>query len=136
MWRALFWLGVLWLGIAWALTACASDAVMPVGSGSAAPPGTPLAGDAANGKTKFAASCASCHGIGAKGITMLGKSLVGTAFIQNISDADLVAFIRKGRLADDPANTTRIEMPARGGDSTLTEQDLVDIVVYLRGLQK
>jgi disulfide bond formation protein DsbB len=106
------------------------------GGTSAAPTAAPAKGDPAKGATKFAGTCAGCHGPDATGISGLGKDLTTSTFAKGLSDADLVAFILKGRPAGDPANTTKVDMPAKGGNPALTEDDLYDIVAYLRTLQK
>lgn len=92
------------------------------------------AGDPARGKTLFSGTCAACHGVDAKGIPGVGKNLV-TGFAKDTADAPLVEFIKKGRDATDPQNTTGIPMPPKGGNPALTDQDLLHIVAYLRTLQ-
>ena len=107
------------------------------GGGSAGTP-TPSGpiGDASVGQEKYAGTCASCHGPDAKGITGLGKDLTTSEFVKGQSDADLVAFVTQGRDASDPANTTGVAMPPKGGNPALTEQDIYDIVAYVRTLQE
>lgn len=90
----------------------------------------------ATGQRLYQANCASCHGLDALGISGLGKSLVGTQFMQNNSDAELIAFIVEGRSATDSANTTGIPMPPRGGNLALSDADIADIVAYLRSLEE
>lgn len=119
--------------------ACAEEA--PVGPGDAGEPGEPVTttagggGTAAAGEALFTSSCQPCHGPGAVGIEGLGKRLAQSDFIGGLNDEDLVAFIAAGRAADDPANTTGIAMPPRGGNSSLSDDDLAAIVSYLRTLQ-
>jgi cytochrome c1 len=50
-------------------------------------------------------------------------------------DLALVAFVKVGRPATDPLNTTKVDMPTRGGNPALTDEDLNNIVVYIRSLQ-
>lgn len=95
-----------------------------------------LVGDAAAGKTKFEGTCSSCHGPDAKGIPSLGKDLTTSEFAKGLPDAELILFLTKGRPASDSANTTGIDMPPRGGNPALTDQDLADIVSYVRTLEK
>lgn len=95
-----------------------------------------LTGDSAKGRTAFVGTCSACHGPDAKGVPGLGKDLTKSDFAKGLSDADFLLFIAKGRPASDPLNTTKVDMPPRGGNPTLKDQDLADIVVYLRSLQK
>jgi len=120
----------LLLALSLALAACG-------GSAPAAPtkPAGPV-GDASKGAQKYAGTCASCHGPDATGIAGLGKDLTTSDFAQGKSDADLVAFVKVGRSTSDPANTTGVDMPAKGGNPALSDQDLADIVAYLRTLEK
>ncbi|MER3467092.1 MAG: hypothetical protein C4312_00305, partial [Thermoflexus sp.] len=89
-------------------------------------------GDPAKGKELFAGTCASCHGPDAKGIPGLGKDLTTSAFVRQQTDAQLLEFIKKGRPATDPANTTGVDMPPKGGNPALTDQDLADIIAFIR----
>ncbi len=100
-----------------------------------APPAGPK-GDAAMGQTKFTATCSACHGPAGEGVTGLGKDMTTSTFIKGLSDAELVEFIKKGRPVSDPANTTQVDMPPKGGNPALSDQDLADIVAYIRTLQK
>ena len=87
----------------------------------------------AHGQTLYA-TCAGCHGMDALGVPNLGKNLVGTEFMRTHSDQELVQFIITGRPLWDPANTTGIDMPSRGGNPMLTDDDILAIIIYLRSL--
>jgi len=89
-----------------------------------------------DGKKLFEATCASCHGSDAKGMPHLGKDLTTSKFAIGLSDKELVAFIKKGRSTSDPANTTGIAMPPKGGNPSLTDQQIQAIVGFLRSLEK
>jgi disulfide bond formation protein DsbB len=91
-------------------------------------------GDVAAGQEAFNASCASCHGKDGLNPTV-GKDLIASTFVTDTSDADLVTFIETGRGTDDPANTTGVAMPAKGGNPSLSAEDLQGIVAYLKSLQ-
>jgi disulfide bond formation protein DsbB len=80
-------------------------------------------------------TCVACHGAGAVGVAGLGKPLVNNAFVQSQDDDALLAFIQKGRDPSDPMNTTGVGMPAKGGNPALSEDDILDIIAYLRTLQ-
>jgi disulfide bond formation protein DsbB len=89
-------------------------------------------GDAVAGKAKFATTCVSCHGPEGKGMPGLGKDLTTSDFVTAITNTDLVEFLKIGRPASDPANTQGVDMPPRGGNPALTDDDLLNIVAYLR----
>ena len=117
------------------VAACAGggpSAARPAGGVAAAR----SAGDPTKGKELFTQSCVACHGPDAKGLPGLGKDMTTSAFIKEQSDAQLIDFVKKGRPASDPANTTRVDMPARGGNPTITDAQLGDIVAYIRTLQR
>jgi mono/diheme cytochrome c family protein len=89
----------------------------------------------AAGKARFEKTCSTCHGKDATGMPKLGKNLHENQFIQSKTDDEMVKFIETGRPAWDPANTRGVDMPPRGGDPTLTEKDIRNIVAFLRTLQ-
>ena len=91
-------------------------------------------GDATHGAEVFAGTCATCHGPDAMGIEGLGKSLHANAFVADKNDAEMLAFVKIGRPAGDPLNTTGVDMPPKGGNPSLTDQDLVDVIAYVRTL--
>jgi mono/diheme cytochrome c family protein len=86
------------------------------------------------GRTTFLTVCAACHGPKATGIKGLGKPLIGSVFFNGHTDAELLAFIQKGRPVNDPLNTTGVMMPARGGRPSLTDDDLKNVIAYIRSL--
>lgn len=86
----------------------------------------------AKGKQVFKQTCVACHGEDGKGIEGLGKNWTTSAFIAESSDDELVAFLKVGRSIDDPANTTGVLMPPRGGNQNLSNDDLRNVVLYMR----
>jgi len=92
-------------------------------------------GDATHGEELYQGTCAACHGADATGIDGLGKDLHNNEFTNSLTDPELIAFLEVGRPASDPLNTTGVDMPPKGGNPALTDQDLQDIVAYLRTLQ-
>jgi cytochrome c5 len=93
----------------------------------------PAAGEPAiMGKRLYKELCASCHGAEGEGVAGLGSAVAGTAWVQRQSDAELLAFMRAGRPANDPANQSGIAMPPSGGRSDLTDTELLAIIHYLR----
>ncbi len=92
-----------------------------------------LVGDPAAGESQFAL-CAACHGVDARGIPNLGADLVASELVSSLTDEEFVEFIKVGRPADDPANTTGIAMPPSGGNPAMTDADILNIIAYLRSL--
>ena len=93
------------------------------------------AGDAAHGAEVFAGTCSSCHGPDAMGIEGLGKNLHANAFVAQKSDAEMLAFLKTGRPASDPLNTTGVDMPPKGGNPALKVKDLADVIAHVRSLK-
>lgn len=78
--------------------------------------------------------CAACHGFNAQGIPGLGKTLIGSAFVNGLTDEQLAQFIITGRDVTDPMNTTGVPMPGKGGNPMLSENDILNVVAYIRSL--
>jgi disulfide bond formation protein DsbB len=92
--------------------------------------------DAAQGQRLFVGSCSACHGAHGEGVKGLGKDMQHSALVASLPDDDLAALIRRGRPSSDPRNSTGIDMPPRGGNPTLTDEQLLDIVAYIRSIQQ
>lgn len=88
------------------------------------------------GHDLFVASCSACHGPGGEGMEGLGKPLNTSAFVANKSDSELLAFIKTGRPIWDPENTTGVDMPPKGGNPSLTDEQLSEIITYIRSIHK
>ncbi|MBE2224063.1 MAG: cytochrome c [Anaerolineae bacterium] len=132
--RKLLWLAFI-SALVIVLAACGGGG----DSSSAAEPAAEAAvatGDSAHGEELFVATCLACHGEGGIGIEGLGKDMTTSEFIKGLSDAELLAFIKTGRSVSDPANTTGVDMPLKGGNPALTDDDIMDIIAYIRTLQK
>jgi disulfide bond formation protein DsbB len=93
-------------------------------------------GDPVAGQALFITSCAACHGPAGEGVPGLGKDMTTSEFIASKTDAELVEFIKVGRDPSDPLNTTGVAMPPKGGNPSLSDEDLFNIVAYLRTIQK
>lgn len=91
-------------------------------------------GDVNKGKQLFADTCATCHGPDAKGMAGLGKDLTKSTFVKDLSEAEFLAFLQVGRPASDKLNTTGTDMPPRGGNPSLTDADLQDIMAFVRSI--
>ena len=119
-------------------------ATLLAGCGGASPSGTtaPAAttavagvggGDTSAGADVYKSTCSSCHAPDASGVDGLGKSLVGTDFMSQSSD-EPVTFLKVGRGPSDDGNTTGVQMPPRGGNPALGDDDLVNVVAYLKSI--
>jgi mono/diheme cytochrome c family protein len=91
-------------------------------------------GKAAAGEKLYNSNCALCHGQGGVGKPALGTDLRGNDFLAGLSDDEVVQFLEEGRRADHPLNDKGVDMPPKGGNPGLTDQDLRAIVAYLRSL--
>jgi disulfide bond formation protein DsbB len=110
------------LAAACALVACGSKASPPFGDPEA-------------GRQAFLTTCIACHGPEGKGVTGLGKNLTTSEFLRTQSDEQMLEFLLTGRPGSDPLNTTGIDMPPRGGNPAFSDDDLKNIVAYLRTIQ-
>ncbi len=87
----------------------------------------------AEGQQLFAL-CAACHGADARGLPNLGKDLVASEFVAGLTDEALLEFIKIGRPIWDPLNTTGIDMPGKGGNPAMTDEQIVAVIAYVRSL--
>jgi mono/diheme cytochrome c family protein len=124
-------IAALLLVLALAMTACGGDKAP-----AEPPPASAPSGNAAEGEPLFTQTCAACHGPTGEGVEGLGKDMTTSEFIAGKSDDELVEFIKVGRAPDDPLNTTGVAMLPKGGNPSLSDEDLYNIVAYIRTLQK
>jgi len=94
-----------------------------------------LPDDVVDGRKLFRGNCAMCHGPNGEGMPKLGKNLTTNAFVKGLSDEELVQFLKVGRSAGDPLNERGIDMPPKGGNPALSDQDLARIADYVRFIQ-
>lgn len=129
---------VLALALAVLLAACggggAETAANSGGQETAAQPVS--TGDPAKGKETFNTVCIACHGEGGVGIEGLGKPFTTSEFVATHTDEELLAFVKTGRPMSDPLNTTGVDMPPKGGNPALTDEQILDIIAYIRTLQQ
>ncbi|QQS09523.1 MAG: cytochrome c [Phycisphaerales bacterium] len=91
--------------------------------------------DTSPAETIVPGSCIACHGKGGVGIAGNGKALANNEFIRSLDDDSLLAFIKQGRSPTDPKNSTGIQMPPKGGNPAMSDDDILDVIAYLRTLQ-
>jgi mono/diheme cytochrome c family protein len=119
-----------------AAAAPAEAAAAPAQAAADAQPVAAAAGNADHGKQIYSQICIACHGPEAKGVQGLGKDLTTSTFVAERNDADMVAFLKVGRDPGDPLNTTGVAMPPKGGNPALSDQDLLDIVAFVRTIHQ
>ena len=93
-------------------------------------------GNPEDGEVKFNEVCITCHGPGGVGVDGLGKPFTTSEFIKSNNDSDLLAFVKTGRPIGDPLNTTGVDMPPKGGNPALNDEQILDIIAYIRTLQQ
>ncbi|MCP4202203.1 MAG: cytochrome c [bacterium] len=106
-------------------------ALLAIGCGDSGPSAERIAA----GRELYLTTCAVCHGPDAKGIMTLGKDLHDNEFVKSLSDDELVAFLAEGRPATHPLNQRHVAMPPRGGNPSLSDEELGLIADYLRSIQ-
>jgi disulfide bond formation protein DsbB len=89
---------------------------------------------AMDGEALYKVTCPACHGQQAEGVPGLGKDITKSEFVMGLSDAELVEFIKQGRAANDPLNTTGVEMPPKGLNAALSDEEILAIVHFIRAL--
>jgi mono/diheme cytochrome c family protein len=88
------------------------------------------------GHDLFIASCSACHGADANGVEGAGVALLGSDFVNAKGDKDLLNFIKSGRPVWDPESKTGVDMPPKGGNPALGEDQINEIIAYLRSLNE
>ena len=91
---------------------------------------------AGHGQDLFVQTCASCHGKSAQGLPHQGADLRHSTFVSKQPDAALLKFLRTGRTPDDKQTVLGLPMPPRGGNASLSDDNLADIVAFLRQVQR
>ncbi len=104
------------------------------GGGDATTTVAAFTGDPVRGLELYRGTCIVCHGEGGIGMEGLGKPWVGSQFINERTEAEMLAFLQVGRPVGDPLNTTGVAMLPRGGNPNLTDEDLIDLIAYMRTL--
>ncbi len=116
-----------------AAAALAIGTLLAFGCGGGGNAGSaPTDAAAAGGRQLYLRTCATCHGADGHGMPRLGKDLHDNVFTKSLSDEEMVDFLKKGRPAWDDANTQGIDMPPKGGNPALTDEDLLQIIAFLR----
>jgi disulfide bond formation protein DsbB len=118
--------------LAWAVGALAIAALVAVGCGGGGDGGGAADAKIAKGEKLFRQTCASCHGADGHGMPKLGKDLHNNEFTKGLTDEEMLAFVVEGRPAFHPDNTQGVDMPPRGGNPALTDEDILAIIAFQR----
>jgi cytochrome c5 len=94
----------------------------------------PIYGRAPRGKAWFSLTCVTCHGPTGDGINQLAPSLKESEFLKTANAVDINLLIRRGRPITDPFNKSGKPMPARGGDATISDEKVADLVAFVMSL--
>lgn len=106
----------------------------PSGSGSQASGSTALPGDPTKGQQLYASNCASCHGAGLEG--GIGATLnpieplAGVSKEKALTPQFLIDIITNGRTPQ-PGDPKSQPMPKKGGNDSLTDQDVKDLAAFI-----
>jgi mono/diheme cytochrome c family protein len=116
-----------------ALTTMAQSSPSPSASGGSSASGAgALPGDPTKGETLYAQNCATCHGAGLEG--GIGATLNPIDKLPGVKDAldpkFLIDVITNGR-DPQPGDPKQTKMPAKGGNNSLTDQDVRDLAAYI-----
>ena len=93
--------------------------------------GDTTAASGADGKALFNQQCIACHGVDGRGVDQLGVTLVDSEFIASSDVDELTAFLKLGRMPNDPASISGRAMP---GFSYFADEDLHALAVHLRNI--
>jgi disulfide bond formation protein DsbB len=85
----------------------------------------------ASNSAVYVTQCSACHGADAKGVTGLGLDLTASQLVAESSPAEIVAFLKVGRLPGSPDSVTDVPMPAF---AWMAPADLDEISAYLQSL--
>ena len=124
-------LGVPAFFILTAMSTLAGSSPSPSPS-QAASGATTLPGDPQKGATLYAQNCATCHGASLEGgIGAVLNPIDRLPGVPNTLDPNfLIDIITNGRVHQ-PGDPKQIDMPKKGGNANLTDQDVRDLAAYI-----
>lgn len=82
----------------------------------------------------YVSMCSSCHGPNGEGMDGLGMPFTTSTFIRDSTDKEIVTMVKMGRPIWDAANTTGIDMPSKGGNPAMSDEELNEIIAYIRSI--
>ena len=86
------------------------------------------------GQKLFVKMCSACHGPNGEGMEGLGKPFVTSRFVKDSTDKEIMTMVKMGRPIWDAANTTGVDMPPKGGNPAMSDEDLAEIIKYIRSI--
>jgi disulfide bond formation protein DsbB/mono/diheme cytochrome c family protein len=95
---------------------------------------TQVEGDFAHGAALYQEACATCHGLEGQGAPGLGNDLTDSTLVRESPPGETLQVVREGIDANDPANETGVAMPPSGGRPDLADDEILEIIAYLRSL--
>jgi len=110
----------------------ALTAITTLADSSPAPSAAALPGDPAKGQTLYGSNCATCHGSSMGG--GIGPALNPIAKLPNVPNSldvtYLIDIITNGR-THQPGDPGTVDMPKKGGNLSLTDQDVKDLASFI-----
>jgi mono/diheme cytochrome c family protein len=108
-------------------------AISTLADSSPTPTGSPaLPGDPAHGATLYAQNCATCHGASLEG--GIGATLNPIDKLPGVPNSldptFLIQIITNGRQPQ-PGDPKSVQMPVKGGNPNLSDQDIKDLAAYI-----
>jgi len=101
-----------------------------------APVPTEYVPNATRGRMVFSGTCSSCHGPEGFGMVNQGANLHEGGFVASKTDKEMLTFVKLGRQSWDADSKMHLQMPPKGGNPVLTEENLKDVIAYIRVLIK
>lgn len=87
----------------------------------------------AKGKAVYELACIGCHGPAGEGVASI-RPITNSVLLRTGTDAELIQLVRVGRAVNDPHNVSGLAMPAGGGVSGMTDEDILAVIAYMRTL--
>jgi mono/diheme cytochrome c family protein len=115
-----------------AMVALTAVSTMAASSPSPSASAVPLPGDPTKGAALYAASCTACHGASLTG--GIGPALNPIEKLPGVANPldpnFLIGIITNGRVHQ-PGDPRQTDMPPKGGNTALTDQNIQDIAAFI-----
>lgn len=111
-----------------AISSCTGDIAVR----NTTPPVATHPGDSPAGAESYEPTCSTCHAADLSGVDGLGGPLAPNVFVESSTETEITDLIIAGVPRDHPDNTTGVDMASKGGNPSLTDQEIRDISAYLK----